>query len=146
MASAQNAAPGWYPNPENPAQQRYWDGTAWTEHIAPLNPSGVAPAPRVGASPSDPVHWLIPTGRSGAAIAAGYLGLLCLLFALAALAPMPGPLLALAVAGLTISVSLRALKKIKEGSHGTGRAIFGLVCAGIAAIAGLVGIGTSLGG
>lgn len=25
-------APGWYADPENPAAQRYWSGTAWTEH------------------------------------------------------------------------------------------------------------------
>jgi Protein of unknown function (DUF2510) len=24
------AAPGWYPNPENPAELRYFDGRAWT--------------------------------------------------------------------------------------------------------------------
>lgn len=23
---------GWFPDPENPAQQRYWDGAQWTEH------------------------------------------------------------------------------------------------------------------
>lgn len=27
------AAPGWYPQPDG--TQRYWDGSAWTEHIAP---------------------------------------------------------------------------------------------------------------
>jgi hypothetical protein len=26
---------GWYPDPELPATQRYWDGAAWTEHRAP---------------------------------------------------------------------------------------------------------------
>ena len=24
---------GWYPNPENPNEKRYWDGTAWTDDI-----------------------------------------------------------------------------------------------------------------
>lgn len=24
---------GWYANPENPAQSRWWDGLRWTEHI-----------------------------------------------------------------------------------------------------------------
>lgn len=27
--------PAWYPDPEVPRQQRYWDGTTWTEHVAP---------------------------------------------------------------------------------------------------------------
>lgn len=26
---------GWYPDPEYPGHQRYWDGTSWTEHRAP---------------------------------------------------------------------------------------------------------------
>lgn len=28
-------APGWYPDPEDARQQRYWDGSAWTEHRTP---------------------------------------------------------------------------------------------------------------
>ncbi|QHC67416.1 DUF2510 domain-containing protein [Rathayibacter sp. VKM Ac-2759] len=36
-----NAAPGWYPDPTQPATQRYWDGIAWTEQRAPLTPTVV---------------------------------------------------------------------------------------------------------
>lgn len=28
--------PGWYPDAQQPGQQRYWDGQRWTEHVAPL--------------------------------------------------------------------------------------------------------------
>lgn len=41
---------GWYTDPENPAQQRYWDGAAWTLSVAPISQTGaqspipVAPA------------------------------------------------------------------------------------------------------
>ena len=31
-----NPASGWYSDPEVPAQQRYWDGERWTDHVAPL--------------------------------------------------------------------------------------------------------------
>jgi hypothetical protein len=27
---------GWYPDPHQPAQQRWWDGVRWTQHTAPL--------------------------------------------------------------------------------------------------------------
>lgn len=35
---------GWYPDPSNQTQQRYWDGQAWSEHTqpaAPMPPPGV---------------------------------------------------------------------------------------------------------
>ena len=35
MADAQTP-PGWYPDTQTPGQQRYWDGSAWTENVAPL--------------------------------------------------------------------------------------------------------------
>lgn len=41
-----SAPAGWYP--VDGGQQRYWDGSRWTEHIAPLaGPTG-APAPAAG--------------------------------------------------------------------------------------------------
>jgi uncharacterized protein (AIM24 family) len=30
---------GWYPDPSNAAQQRYWDGAQWTEHTHPAAPA-----------------------------------------------------------------------------------------------------------
>ncbi|MEW2462315.1 G5 domain-containing protein [Microbacterium sp. NPDC047426] len=39
---------GWYPDPHQPEQQRWWNGTEWTTHTAPLN---LAPA---AASPTAP--------------------------------------------------------------------------------------------
>lgn len=40
----------WYPDPENPAQMRYWDGTQWTEHRAPAS----AAAPEAKTAPAAP--------------------------------------------------------------------------------------------
>ena len=30
---------GWFPDPDDPFIQRWWDGTAWTTHVAPLAPA-----------------------------------------------------------------------------------------------------------
>lgn len=35
----QAAPAGWYPDPEDQTQQRYWDGAAWTLHTAPTSPT-----------------------------------------------------------------------------------------------------------
>jgi resuscitation-promoting factor RpfB len=46
-----NPPAGWYPDPDHPTtQQRYWDGGAWTEQLAPYAPPAEAPA------------WLVGTG------------------------------------------------------------------------------------
>lgn len=42
-AASSGAPAGWYPDPQNPAQQRYWDGAAWTAS---------APAPAAGPTTS----------------------------------------------------------------------------------------------
>jgi Domain of unknown function (DUF4190)/Protein of unknown function (DUF2510) len=36
--------PGWYPDPNTPGGQRYWDGSNWTENRAPGTPVAAAPA------------------------------------------------------------------------------------------------------
>lgn len=40
-------AQGWYPDPEAPQQLRYWDGAAWTSHIAPSAPEARPGKPRI---------------------------------------------------------------------------------------------------
>lgn len=52
---------GWYPDPEDASGQRYWDGSAWTEHTAPGAP--VAPV-AAGSSWSSP-------GGAGSTVTAG---------------------------------------------------------------------------
>ncbi|GGX09793.1 DUF2510 domain-containing protein [Streptomyces lomondensis] len=43
--------PGWYPDPHAPHLQRWWDGTAWTEHRhAPEAPADPVPPPPDGGA------------------------------------------------------------------------------------------------
>jgi hypothetical protein len=130
---------GWYGDPQEPISSlRYWNGSAWTEHVAPRaqvapSPQGYsfpgqgwpqqppAPygsAPGMGEEPSDVMHWVVPTGRSWQTIASGYLGLISLFTF------FPGPFaIVLGVLGL------RAASQ--QGSHGRIRAIFGIVSGSI---------------
>lgn len=34
-----NPSAGWYANPTNALEQRYWAGEAWTEEVRPLPPT-----------------------------------------------------------------------------------------------------------
>ena len=38
-----NPQPGWFPDPSGQAEQRYWDGAAWTEHVYANGAQGVLP-------------------------------------------------------------------------------------------------------
>ncbi|MFC7843367.1 DUF2510 domain-containing protein [Streptomyces sp. NPDC057382] len=56
--------PGWYPDPHPPHHERWWDGTAWTEHRrAPGAPgAAVAPAPGGGGTGRGKTVALAATG------------------------------------------------------------------------------------
>jgi hypothetical protein len=46
MTNANNPAAGWYPDPQSPIQQRYWDGANWTEQTRPVMPvTAASPVP-----------------------------------------------------------------------------------------------------
>lgn len=52
MSGLNNTPAGWYPAPEQPGQDRYWDGARWTDTFRPAETT--APAPPLGA-PGAPV-------------------------------------------------------------------------------------------
>jgi Protein of unknown function (DUF2510) len=64
VSTPNTAAAGWYPDPNDGRQQRWWDGSQWTEHVsgpqAPAQPSTVttlsAPA---GTDWRTPWIWLV---------------------------------------------------------------------------------------
>jgi GYF domain 2 len=91
-------------------------------------PAPYAPPPDLGQNAG--MRMLLPVGRSGWAIAAGYLGLFSVL---------------LIFAPISVAVSIIAIRDIKKHpeTHGMGRAVFGLVM-GILGSIGLVVMAVAL--
>ncbi len=107
----------WYPDPFGRRPHRYWDGGAWTSWVSDgvrqlSEPVGV---PAASSGTYDAVlHWLLPVGRSGWAIAAGYAGLFAFLI-------LPAPI----ALGLGVAALFDLHRHPELG--GRGRAIFGTV-------------------
>lgn len=63
------ADPGWYPDPQGGGGQRWWDGTAWTQHVHPApppQPPVSQPQPVSSPQPvSQPVHQPAAQQSSG---------------------------------------------------------------------------------
>jgi len=101
----ETAPAGWYPDPEDPTQQRYWDGAGWTQHVAPTAPHGDAPqGPAFPVSAAQPVvaapvlqTWKTSVGFSVLAL---FLGL-PLLMILSSLLALPLMLLFAMLTGLS---------------------------------------------
>ena len=85
-------------------------------NAGPAGPPPLPVAPRIGDDAG--IRMLLPVGRSGLAIAAGYLGLFSLII-------LPAPI-ALIVSVLAIR-DIRNHRDDPHPKHGMGRAIFGLV-------------------
>ena len=54
--------PGMYIDPENPRQQRFWNGTAWTDHVAPLEGMPADGAPMYAPPPRNATLPPMPQG------------------------------------------------------------------------------------
>jgi uncharacterized Tic20 family protein len=79
----QSTPAGWYPDPQRPGAQRWWNGSSWTEHVseqpaAPAFSSSVGTPSAPGVSP-DSRNW---------AIAAHLSALVAMFVALAFLGPL----------------------------------------------------------
>jgi len=62
-SAPQTTPPGWYPDHANPALQRWWDGTQWTEHTQQAYVAGGVAAEQLkapeGTSWNTPWIWLV---------------------------------------------------------------------------------------
>lgn len=62
MSDTPTTPPGWYPDPTAPGTERYWDGTAWTDHSRPVTVAPPAPPPTPYSAPA-PVGGVAGSGQ-----------------------------------------------------------------------------------
>lgn len=126
----------WYPDPEVPGQQRYWDGTQWTEHRAPLAGSpAVSGQQQAGWDPDRPAGSTVPQqarSTNGLAVAAMIIALVSLPLAIVLIGGLGGV--------LAVILGIVALRQVatREGQGGRGMAITGVVVGALAIAAAIV--------
>src|SRR6476620_4302306 len=61
---------GWYPDPDGSGGQRYWDGSAWTEHRSPATPEPTAPTTPAEPPGSEQPTTVVPRRPPGERVGA----------------------------------------------------------------------------
>jgi len=59
MSNPTHIPAGWYPDPSRPMTQRYWDGAAWSDHIAPMPVGPSRDAAQDSSAAAVPIGYLL---------------------------------------------------------------------------------------
>ena len=143
MTDSPQPIAGWYPDPENAAAERWWDGTTWSDHrrastvpvAPPIAPPGGAPsaAPALfpyGAPAAPPVSSPYGAPAYAPAAAPNSLAVLGFVLALGGLAVSFGGLTPLAGGIVSTFALVRASRMRRAGQPGArwGLALAGTIC------------------
>ncbi|GAB3599401.1 DUF2510 domain-containing protein [Microbacterium tumbae] len=123
---------GWYPDPQQPNLQRWWDGNQWTEHLASIGPAATGSgslyneARDLAAGKNSPATWSLVMGLLGL-----FLGLM---------PSLVWNLVSFSSGAAAIIWAVIGLNRAQRVNRGRGLAIAGLVIGIFVVLADLVGI------
>lgn len=140
MADALTWSPGWFPDPTGRHDHRWWDGAAWTAHVADAGVAAVDPLPRMvdGGSSTAAASPLLDA-RSRTTPGPDPVAVLALLAGLGGLLLVFVPVLGLAAPFVALVLGLVARTRIGTSSRaGRGIATSGIVVGGIGVVLSLV--------
>ena len=141
---------GWYPDPENPGQQRYWNGSEWAAPTAPPPPAAPtpppppAPAAPAAATPPPPAPMPPAPGQVSTAPPTSTNAIIGLVLSIAAwvLCPIIAAIIALVLAsssskeiaasggtvgGAGLNTATRIISWINIVVYGIGAIVFGIL-------------------
>jgi hypothetical protein len=140
---------GWFPDPYNPRQQRWWDGTGWTEHYQPVPVPQPAPqqapapwittpvmapqAPQARRAAGDfPAAYPSATRSAGGgnSLAASALALGIMAYFVVVASPLKWIAGLIAVAAVVFGIL--AIRRYRDVGVGKKRAVWGIVLGAIA--------------
>jgi hypothetical protein len=130
--------PAWYPDPTGRHDHRWWDGGAWTAHVADAGVAGTDPVPPAApAAPSDPAAHAAPvaTGAAPGTTAGAAPGVAVAALVVGIAAALLGwvPFLGLVVAAAAVVLGVFAMRRTR-GARGRGMATVGVVAATLAVL------------
>lgn len=145
MDGTQRWPPGWFPDPTGRHDHRWWDGAAWTGHVADAGVAAHDPLPAGGTPTGTPGR---PDVRPAAAAPAPGrrepLAVASLVTALVGLLLVLIPLVGLIVPAVAIVLAVVARRRMRAGTaSGRGQATAGLTIGIIGTVlAGVITVGT----
>lgn len=132
--------PGWFPDPTGRHDHRWWDGAAWTAHVADAGVAGRDPLDGdrggAGGAPGRPTTAPLASGATTHPDARGTepLAVAALVIGVVGIGLALVPVLGLVAAGVALVLGLVARRRLRRGARGTS----GLATAGI--VLGAVGL------
>lgn len=126
----------WYPDPEVPGQQRYWDGAQWTEHRAP-GAGAQPPQPTTQGQwgqQSQPYAASTSGSNNGMAVASMIVAIVSFFLAFFAIGGLGGI--------VAVVLGIIALRRIRDDGTqgGRGMAITGIAVGALSILIGIVAV------